>query len=483
MKKFFVILFLTVLFSSWLPFKGESLYGQIITPLKISSDWRNFWDGTNQKKIQNYVAENFGLRNNLIVLRNDISFLLSGKRQPENKRYFLGNGNNLFDDDFYRTYFTQRKNERQRVIDSNITEIIKFSDFFKPFGIPVIVVLAPEKSLTYKEDMPIHYQLAIKRDKAFYVPLRRYEERLEEQGVAVVNAQELSTRFKSSLPIFPPGGIHWTQAGSGIAVNKISEILGENTAFTLSLTGKALNEEEDIRRLQNTSFIQPEKNEKYPVINFTNKNPKNKYYFWVYGDSFSNQLSTSLEKSGLSQDGQSYFIHNRLLDSKTIYTILSKKSVVVLCYTIPNFLSGRIAKDLRLSLENFTSFFCTKGCERDGWIGKNAELMSYKPEYKNTLKIQLVNSMPSVKSFQIEIDDGYKTTFYLKGGQNSLTPPQSRLVKNGESVYVDIPASETGKKITNLTVSVENPISPIALGQSLDRRKLGVFLKFSWVNK
>lgn len=105
MKKIFVLLFLSILFLSWIPYKGKALYGQTKTELDVKADFSNFFNKSNQTNIQNYISENFGLRNVLVRIRNDIVFLLNGMQQPYNKDFLLGSDDTLFSCLFFNEYF------------------------------------------------------------------------------------------------------------------------------------------------------------------------------------------------------------------------------------------------------------------------------------------------------------------------------------------------------------------------------------------
>lgn len=111
MKKCFLVIFLGVLFSSWIPYKGSPLYGQVPTPFGLSLHWKNFWERTNQSIVQNYVGENFGFRNDLVTLKNNLVYLYNGSQQPENRAFFLGKNDRLFDHNFF-FFFLSRSQRR-----------------------------------------------------------------------------------------------------------------------------------------------------------------------------------------------------------------------------------------------------------------------------------------------------------------------------------------------------------------------------------
>ncbi len=481
MKKIFVLLFLSILFLSWIPYKGKALYGQTKTELDVKADFSNFFNKSNQTNIQNYISENFGLRNVLVRIRNDIVFLLNGMQQPYNKDFLLGSDDTLFSCLFFNEYFTNNRESRDKIVDNNVLAIKKFYDFFKRMGVPVIVILAPEKSLTLYNNLPFIYKEALNKSSKFYVPLDRYEHKLQEYGIKVINAQSLVSNFSDPSKTFPKGGLHWNQQGASIAAEALyAELTKAKLYPEIIETKQALNEEEDIRFLQNTHLISPRKNEKYTSVTYKKNEKPEKSYFWVYGDSFSNQLNTLIEKTGIALDGQSNFIHNRLLDSKTIYNIISHKSVLILCYTVPHFLNSRVANDLTASLGHISTVMCIQDCQPDGWVGKAAEYATIN-SFKNKLNIKLLNVMPTVNSFQIKFDNGYEINFRIKE-VNAVGDQKSIEIQKGETVTLTLPESFTKIGSCKFLIKVDRPVSPIALDQSLDRRKLGVFLKFEWAN-
>lgn len=483
MKKCFLVIFLGVLFSSWIPYKGSPLYGQVPTPFGLSLHWKNFWERTNQSIVQNYVGENFGFRNDLVTLKNNLVYLYNGSQQPENRAFFLGKNDRLFDHNFFSSFFPDRREELDSIIKKNCEEIIKFSNFFKNFNIPVIVVMAPDKSLTYRNDLPFHYRFALDQSSKFYAPYEKYVSFLKEKGVTVIDGQKLSNEKVGDFPVFSSGGVHWTQAGASLIVKKIYEDLygsSRSLNFEVLMSSKALNEEEDLRLLQNTTFLRAKKDEKYPLVVFSPPEELQKYYFWVYGDSFTNQLSVAIEKSGMAEDGESTFIHNRLLNNKNFAQILSHRSAVVICYTIPFFLSPRVGNDLKASLAQFSPFFCKEGCEEDSWIGSNAEILAFKDVSNNKLKFKLINAMPSVTSFQIELNNSYVAKYVISNSKKTVPTQFGKAVEVGQNIEVEVPRSALRNGTNTLRVRVQTPRSPIASDYSKDRRKLGILLKFRW---
>ena len=86
-----------------------------------------------------------------------------------------------------------------------------------------------------------------------------------------------------------------------------------------------------------------------------------------------------------------------------------------------------------------------------------------------------------MNSFQIKFDNGYEINFRIKE-VNAVGDQKSIEIQKGETVTLTLPESFTKIGSCKFLIKVDRPVSPIALDQSLDRRKLGVFLKFEWAN-
>lgn len=478
-----------------MPLGGSSyLYGQVPSQLVFKKDIRSFLNGENQKSFQKYVAENFPLRNNFVRIRNDIAYLLNLTLAPADKNYFIGKENWLFADDFLKHLFTSNKSKRDDFFRENLGEIKKFSEFFKRFDVPVIVVIGPDKALTYKDKLPFPYSKAVEQSKNFYVPIEKVISYLKQNGIPVINGHDIFLAQEDKSSLFTPGGIHWTQWGAALLLDSI-EINIDDRSEGGSVRNlpkkhkvkidKPLLEEDDIRLLQNSSFFRTAHSEKFPRVEFSQKYAEGTRNVWVYGDSFTYQLNSAIEQGGFAKKNSSRFIGNTLISKRDFYKIISQKSALIICYTLVNFAyDDRIARDLSQSLKNFKSNLCVEGCQGDPWTGAEARY-EFITNSTSQLGVKLIDSMPSVTNIEINVNDMYVKNIPVckesqkKGGYTRDEKQECLYAKGNE---IEIPKEVVKDGFNFMEVKVSSPITPVSAGIGADRRKLGVILELTGQN-
>lgn len=284
----FAILFLPLLQSELHLFIVKELDGFFNKAEGI--DWsRKDWVSTEfQEKKEKFLNENFGFRNTLIRLNNQIDFTFFKK--TSNSETVIGEDNYLF----AKTYIESIRGENYIGNKSVIKKaflVKSLQDKMEKIGKIFLPVIAPNKARFYNEYLP---------GKTFRVSLTNYEAFkycFDKLHIKYIDFESyfLSEKSKSKYPLFSKYGIHWSTYGHSLATDSIIHYL--NSTYNLK-TNQFLYKENmilsdslqgfdyDIGEGMNL-FVDQMKSEPlaYPKYSFK-KVTENKPPLLVIGDSF-----------------------------------------------------------------------------------------------------------------------------------------------------------------------------------------------------
>jgi hypothetical protein len=273
----------------------------IVPPTKF---WESIFERRWQTFLEQYVANNIGLRSYFVLTYNEIMLRIFPKRPNANyvQAKELGfypvdtirrlNNDVLHHDAIRRHY--ERAAARLRVVQ----------DLLGQAGVTLIVVPAPPKVRIYPEYVE-SYLVAPAREI-----LRRavsYGDVLEQHGINVVNVERFLLERKASSPwlFFSPTGFHWNYwAGCQVSneVLRKAEAISRRSFFHTDCSDvnyeSSLAEDADIPAVLN--ILWPERivdRTPFPKIAPDQNAESRIFKMVVIGDSFSNQLVYAFVRS------------------------------------------------------------------------------------------------------------------------------------------------------------------------------------------
>lgn len=216
----FGIIFLQQITHFYKQEKNDKLDGDIVPSESPSFSLGNWWDGNFQEQSNNYLNENFGFRNLLVRMNNQILYSLF--RRTNTKEVIIGKDNNFFIEGYVNALNSVEYIGEDAINDT--LEGLKFiqnklSEIDKTF----LVILAPSKARIYKEFLPDDYLPKEQRRTNYDA----YVEGMKRMGINFLdfNAIYSAKKGKTKYPLFPQTGAHWSRLEAVIAADTILKYL------------------------------------------------------------------------------------------------------------------------------------------------------------------------------------------------------------------------------------------------------------------
>jgi len=318
-----------ILFAMWMPFivnhsgifKTLFIYG--VTPEQKIEDatWMN---GKAQQQFENEWLGNSISKTYFIRLRNQYQYSLFNKI---NANHIYEYNNTLFR--FYHYSFNEDNNFiGADTLKKRVEELKELQNILGK-DIPIITIIAPNKSRYFKGLLPV--QNTTKTAKTNYDYLKRY---LSEAKLNLIDFNDYFVQHRSSNPaIFAKGGIHWTHYAATIAmdsvVNYISQLKNQQyNQFSYSISDcEGFNIDDlDIALLCNLA-LRP-KDPAIKKVTIQSKNNGKKIKAVIVGDSFFTVVQNSkLRKTIFSKDSYFHYYFNTTYDEKYNGTPVNSKLI------------------------------------------------------------------------------------------------------------------------------------------------------------
>jgi hypothetical protein len=180
-------------------------------PRVALADW---FSGDLQKGLSDLATENFGGRELLIRIYNEVLYRAFGKSYMISEAIIPGKNGNLFTRDYladYGGYFQPAPTEETEAL----VILMKYiSERLKELGSCFVVVITPSKATVYPEDIPARYRANIKNEERSPTNYETLVRLLKEYRVPYVDGRQITLEHKDILPVraFPKTGIHWSRA-------------------------------------------------------------------------------------------------------------------------------------------------------------------------------------------------------------------------------------------------------------------------------
>ncbi len=205
------------------------LFGSIVPTVKDSLTLEAWFDGTYQENRNKYINEQFGFRNTAVRLHNQIAFSFFGKAKANG--VIIGKEDYLYEIKYINA-FRGAEEVSQAKVDSNLVMLKALQTKLKEKGIELVVVMNPGKASFYPEFIPDEFPILSSR--SYY---SEYQKGLESQGIQHIDFGKWFRQMKgkTSAPLFPKTGIHWSQYGATLAADSLVN-------YCMKLFGKNMNE-------------------------------------------------------------------------------------------------------------------------------------------------------------------------------------------------------------------------------------------------
>jgi hypothetical protein len=284
----------------------KKLEGWVTYSPNDSLSWDKWFDGSFTSKKEDYIKEQFGLRNFFLRARNQVFYSLF--KVPTASGVVIGKDNMLYEEKYIESYmgrdFIGEKAMRERM------QKLKFvSDTLKKLNVDLIVCFAPGKPTYYPEYIPDKY---FKNCDTVNTNYKWAAKIAKEDGLNAIDYNYLfkSLKNKTRFPLYPKTGVHWSVYGAEYAFDTLTKYIEKLKGRELRhykygkvIWGDSMREQdEDIGQALNTLFEIEHYTMPYPILEYVDTAGKyqprvitisdsywiNMHQMWLPGNIFRN---------------------------------------------------------------------------------------------------------------------------------------------------------------------------------------------------
>jgi hypothetical protein len=193
----------------------KNLSGAIEYYSKPSFTFKAWLDGKFQEEKEKYVNQNFGYRNFLVRLNNQLDYWFHNKANAESIIY--GKNGILMGKTYTDAYYGINYIGDEKV-KSEVRKMKFISDTLRKLNKNFIVIIAPGKASFFPEAIPAEY--ITEKKKSNY---EGYRDEMQKQGVDYIDFNRWFIQMKdtSRYPLYPTLGIHWSIYGAALATDSL----------------------------------------------------------------------------------------------------------------------------------------------------------------------------------------------------------------------------------------------------------------------
>ncbi len=177
---------------------------------------KKYLRGDFQKEKADYLNQNFGFRNDLVRLKNQADYELFNKANARD--VIIGKEDYLFEKNYLRAY-TGLDFIGEKKIKEQVRKLSIVRDRLRSKNTEIVIILAPGKGTFFPEYIPDEY-LERKEKK---INSDFWKKSFDEKNIQYLDLNQwfLGMKNKSPYPLYPKGGIHWSEYGQYLAVDSI----------------------------------------------------------------------------------------------------------------------------------------------------------------------------------------------------------------------------------------------------------------------
>lgn len=208
-----IFLFIPIIQKEFHLFKTEPLNGVILETPKPKLTLDTYRIGKFQKDCEDYISENFGLREPVIRLYNQYAWSFYNKNF--NSYFVPGKENWIFYRPAVLDYYGQlqptkfsTKEKAIEFIDNEVDMMCVLRDSLKNYNTEFLSFMAPDKAFIYPEYLPTAYWV---KDTTTVNGAEYFSERLEEVGFPNIDMTKWFIQMKDTIDyqLFKRMNFHW----------------------------------------------------------------------------------------------------------------------------------------------------------------------------------------------------------------------------------------------------------------------------------
>ena len=221
--KLFLFLFWIPLFF-WIAnlYKEKPLYGAYVPrnkPVFVDSLW---FSGKYQEMAEGYINDSIAFRNFFVRFRNQVDYTFFNKTHAIDN--FVGKEGNLVAESHLDFYYG-KTGQWPTSLEELGFKLKKLQDTMEREGKTLLIAIAPNKGFTYPEMAPFWYQ---KRQAQSVNDYEAFVKNCRKNRVKTIDFQNWFYGLKQNVsePLYPWGGVHWTQFLATQALDSLVKHVG-----------------------------------------------------------------------------------------------------------------------------------------------------------------------------------------------------------------------------------------------------------------
>lgn len=208
--------------------EANPLIGATIENKDTSLTIDTWISGDYQKKKEAFMDQNFGERNLIVRLNNQIRFTLF--KQSNVKELIIGNKNYLFQKNYLNALYGNDF-VGEAIIKERLRKFKLVQDTLEKLGIPCELIIAPSKARYYQEYIPKENKQTITSKTNYFTVLK--ECKANNINYFDVSDWFLKIKHSHGYPLFPKTGVHWNNYGSVLFVDSLMKRLEYKSKLNL----------------------------------------------------------------------------------------------------------------------------------------------------------------------------------------------------------------------------------------------------------
>ena len=251
-----VLLFLFLpLFQNTLHIKKwvKPLKGAYTAQKDSSFKWKSWFEESYQQQKNNFLNQNFGLRNYYVMLNNQIDFTFFHKINAEH--VVVGKAGVFFEDNYIDAYYGKNFIGKSN-LEQLAAKLKDAQEILKSNGIQLEILFLPGKASYFPEYIPERFKL--QKTTSNYEYLSGCAEKIN-LDIIDFNKWFKKLKPKSVYDLYPSGGIHWSNYGSLLAFDSLRKHIDSRTSVKLR--------EFEITRVQISQDLQSPDNDIAEALN------------------------------------------------------------------------------------------------------------------------------------------------------------------------------------------------------------------------
>ncbi len=263
------------------------LYGAIEKVDKPYLSLTTWTDESFQSSTEKYLNQEFGFRNWLVRLHNQIAYSLF--RETNAHSVVIGKKSYLYEENYIKTYYG-RDYIGDSLMAARVSRLKFLQDTLASLGKELVMVMAPGKADFYPEYIPDH----LKGKKS----TTNYNAFIDAAAGLQLNVIDFNKWFtdqkeKSPYPLYPKTGIHWSRYAMNLVIDSLIRYIEAKRGIDMPdaeigpvrLSQQLIPPDRDIEEGMNLIFNIPNFPMAYADITY-NENGKRKPSVMVISDSF-----------------------------------------------------------------------------------------------------------------------------------------------------------------------------------------------------